>query len=982
MQVQDKAQNTSAPLSERFTLVVMSHNRKAFLRRTLQYYSTYPCKILVLDSSQHADESLAGQFPQVDYRHLPQYTYKGLQDKLTYGVGQVTTPYMVFAADDDFLLHGALTESVEFLEANPDYGLCHGYGMMYLARAAEVNYYRRDCRVIEDYASADAGERVMAFMSHFLPPFYAVTRTDLLQQWYSLLPPGTSFEWQEIGHTFFLLASAKARILPIPFAVREVNYNASEHNTDVLTVLTYGDAKSVAQREAFAGFLASLPTGLSGLDPQRAKQVALDSFTAMAECLLSGRSLNGKMIFRSAWLEPGAEPVRSFGPEQFVEMPFYNKPMFDLLTEFEFLMHGMPAGRLQLQELEGVLLKQQELMQIQPNDTERTLRSRLWEALSCNLFNLEVVQRLAASLQACEGQDPQEQNDARKLQAWAERLASLPFQDSPGLLENMPSGRLLKWLEARNPEAQQLKAINEHLARHNGGPSFGILLLDLDADMVKLQATFDSLVNGHCRSFQVVVFTTGDLPATTTAQDTVHFVKVSTSNYVERINQVAAQSSRDWLLLARAGERFTASGLLRASLELLGAQGCRAVAMDEIHYGADGALKDVFRPGVNLDLLQSVPDLMAGHWLIRRDVLAAAGGYSTAFPQAMEYDLLLRLIEDGGLAGLAHLAEPLLIGQAATVEENTQQSQALTRHLGNRGYRAQVSAAQPGVYQINYGHAERPLASIILRSEDNLEQLQRCLVSVLQRTRYQRYEVVIADNHSQSEELANWLASLEQKGDRIRVLRSPRRLSASALYNAASQEARGEYLVLLAADGEVVNADWMESLLNQAQRPEVGIVGARLVDAKGATTSAGLVLGLNGHLGAAFAGEPKGASGYLNGLLAEQDYSAVSGACLMIRKDVYNAVGGLDEEHFAEAFADVDLCLKVADAGLLTVWTPQVQILHPGILADDTQVAAALRDKWQARFEHDVTYNQNLSLTGKGFTPGAPASVDWAQLLA
>lgn len=982
MQVQDKSQDASAPLSERFTLVVMTHNRKAFLRRTLQYYSTYPCRILVLDSSLQADEALVAQFPQVDYRHLPQFTYKGLQDKLTYGVGQVTTPYMVFAADDDFLLHGALTESVEFLEANPDYGLCHGYGMMYLARGAEVNYYRRDCRVIEDYSSQDAGERVMAFMGQFLPPFYAVTRTDLLQQWYSLLPPGTSFEWQEIGHTFFLLASAKARILPIPFAVREINYGASEHNTNVLTVLTYGDAKSVAQREAFAEFLASLPTGLSGQDPARIKQVALDSFVAMAQCLLTGRSLNGKMIFRSAWVEPGAEPVRSFGPEQFVEMPFYNKPMFDLLTEFEFLMHAMPAGRLQLQELEGLLLKQRELMQVQANDSERTLRSRLWEALSLNLFNAEVVRRLADSLQACEDKSAEEQEDARKLQAWAERLAAVPFQDGPALLESMPSGRLLNWLEARGPDARQLKSIQEYLVRHNGGPTFGILLLDLEADMVKLQATFDSLVNGHCRAFQVVVFTTGELPATTTARDTVHFVKVSTANYVERINQALAQSSCDWLVLARAGERFTASGLLRASLELLGAEGCRAVAMDEIQYAADGTLKDVFRPGVNLDLLQSVPDLMAGHWLIRREVLAAAGGYSTNFAQAMEYDLLLRLIEDGGLAGLAHLAEPLLIGHAAPQEENPQQSQALTRHLGKRGYRAQVGSTQPGVYQINYAHAERPLVSIILRSEDNLEQLQPCLVSVLQRTRYQRYEVVIGDNHSQSPELADWLASLEQKGERIRVVRSPRRLSASALYNAASQEARGEYLVLLAADAEVVNADWLESLLNQAQRPEIGVVGARLLDARGATTSAGLVLGLNEHLGAAFAGEPKGASGYLNGLLAEQNYSAVSGACLMIRKEVYNAVGGLDEEHFAEAFGDVDLCLKVADAGLLTVWTPQVQILHPGTLADDPQAAAALRDKWAARFAHDVAYNQNLSLCGKGFTPGVPASVDWAQLLA
>ncbi|MGH8329330.1 MAG: glycosyltransferase, partial [Pseudomonas fluorescens] len=696
-----------------------------------------------------------------------------------------------------------------------------------------------------------------------------------------------------------------------------------------------------------------------------------------ADCLLEGRSLKGTMIICSAWLEAGEEPIRSFGPQQFVEMPFYNKPVFDLLTEFELLLHAMPAGRLQLQELEGILLKQHELMRIHPNDTDRTVRSRLWEALSLNVFNRAVVKRLAESLK-----DSEEPEEGLKLQAWAERLDALPGQQDRRLFENMPSGRLLDWLEARNPDAAQLKTITAHLAKHNGGPQFSILLLDLDADMFKLQATFDSLVGGHCKAFNVVVFTTGDLPATTTVRDTVHFVKVTTTNYVERINQIVAQSNADWLLLAEAGDQFTASGLLRASLELQGAEGCRAVAMDELQRKADGALSDVFRPGVNLDLLQSVPSLMARHWLIRRDVLAQARGFSAQYTQALEFDLLLRLIEEGGLAGLAHLAEPLLICNAPVEEANAQEQQALTRSLAARGYRAQVSSALPLTYQIDYQHAERPLVSIILQSQDNFESLQRALVSVLQRTRYQRHEVLIADNHSQCEELATWLSSLEGKGDRIRVLRSTKRLSASALNNFACAEAKGDYLVLLSAESEVVNANWLESLVNQAQRPEVGIVGAKLMDIRGVTTQAGLILGLNGDLGSAFIGERKDAKGYMNGHQVEQNYSAVSGACLMIRKALYEAVGGQDEEHFDEAFGDVDLCLKVADAGYLIVWTPQAQLLHPGVLPEAPQARAALRDKWKARFAQDSSYNQNLALTGKGFTLGDACSVNWAQLLA
>ncbi|EJM69777.1 putative glycosyltransferase [Pseudomonas sp. GM50] len=977
MQVQNSAQNNVAPLNERFTVVVISHNRNAFLRRTLQYYSSYPCTVLVLDSSVEGDEHMARDFPSVDYRHLPQFTYQGLQEKLTYGVNQVTTPYMVFAADDDFLLHGALTESVEFLEGNPDYGLCHGYGMMYLARATEVNYYRRDKRVQEDYNSQQPEDRVMQFMDQFLPPFYAVTRTDLLQQWFSLLPAGTSFEWQEIGHAFYLLACSRARILPIPYIVREANYGASDHSTNVLTVLTYKDAKTVADREQFAQFLASIPTQFSDSDPARVKQIVLDSFTAMADCLLEGRSLKATLIFRSAWNEPGREPVRSFGPEQFVEMPFYNKPMFDLLTELEFLLHAMPAGRLQLQELEGILLKQHELMRIQPNDNDRTIRARLWEALSLSRFNRSVVKHLIESLEGTE-----EQDEKLKLQAWAKRLESASGQDDRTLLQNMPSGRLLDWLEARNPEADQRSAISRHLATHDGGLQFSILLLDLDADMFKLQATFDSLVNGHCKAFKVVVFTTGELPATTSVRDTVHFVKVTTANYVDRINQIVDQSSVDWLLLAEAGDQLTPSGLLRASLELIGAEGVRAVAMDEIQRQSNGSLAEVFRPGVNLDLLQTVPSLMARHWLIRRDVLVQAKGFSAQYTQALEFDLLLRLIEDGGLAGLAHLAEPLLICNAPATEENAQERQVLTRHLANRGYRGQVSSTLPQTWQIDYQHAQRPMVSIVLQSQDNLEHLQRALVSVLQRTRYQRHEVLIVDNHSQSPELAEWLSGLEGKGDRIRVLRTDRRLSHSALYNVAGAEAKGEYLVLLSAEAQVFNANWLDAMLNQAQRPEVGIVGAKLTDTQGVTTQAGLVLGLNGDIGSVFVGERKDAKGYMNGHQVEQNYSAVSGACLMIRKDLYDAVGGLDEEHFDEAFADVDLCLKVADAGYLTVWTPQAQLLHPGLLPEAPQARAALRDKWQARFQQDPAYNSNLALTGKGFTLSEPTSVNWAQLLA
>jgi GT2 family glycosyltransferase len=188
--------------------------------------------------------------------------------------------------------------------------------------------------------------------------------------------------------------------------------------------------------------------------------------------------------------------------------------------------------------------------------------------------------------------------------------------------------------------------------------------------------------------------------------------------------------------------------------------------------------------------------------------------------------------------------------------------------------------------------------------------------------------------------------------------------------------------VLLAADSEVVNPNWIDLLLNHALRPEVGIVGGKLVSRDGKVAQAGLILGLNDGVGSPFIGEKHSAEGYMQRLAVEQNYSAVSKVCLMIGKELFNALGGLDEVTFADGFSDVDLCLKAGQAGYLNVWTPLVQVLHTGELPQAPQALAALREKWSTAFAQDPAYNANLALNGKGFTLGENTSINWAQLLA
>jgi glycosyltransferase domain-containing protein len=954
------------PLNERLTVVLLAQEQSDSLRRALKYYADFPCAILVADSSAQADAH-AQEAAHVSYLHSPHLADADMYARVADSVKHVTTPFVVIADVDSFLLTHALTDSLLFLEQNEQYVACQGYSLTYRPDVNHIEYFRRDRKVVEDYSADDAYARVAGFMEQGVSLVNAVTRTSCLQAWFAGVPARTSAHWHEVGRMTYLLAAGKVRIIPTPYALHALHDVENSLDGDIRNALNYADPKAKADREAFAQTLASIVSAASGISAEFSRQQVLDSFAVLGDGLKTRSYLAHDKLVRSKWNIGVNRPEPLFEPRQFVELPFYSEAFFGLLEQIEFLIHLMPAGRSHLESLEPALLKQAELSLAQSNPDAESLKSRLWRAYEAYSFNAGIVGRLIKELDMT----GKEAEAAESLIEWRDRLAACSDHDNGKLLDDMPSGRLLNWLDSRNPAPAELKKLTTTLARNPAGSQIGILLLDLDADTFKLQATFDSLIDGYCRTFKVIIFTTAEPPAVTTPQHTLHFVKVSESNYIDKINQSVKQSNCDWFTLMQAGETFTKNGLLQAAVELKQAPHCRAVAMDEIHREANGTLSHAFRPGFNLDLLQSLPAYMAHHWLIRREAMVEAGEYSREFPNAIEFDLLLRLMEQGGMNGLAHLSEPLVICPAPELEINEDEQKALTRHLNARGYRAAVSSVVPGSYKIDYRHADRPMVSILLESRDNLPELQRCVQSILQRTRYQRFEVLIGDNNSNSAELAAWLVQQEQTSNRVRVLRSDQRLSSAALRNQVSQQAQGEYLILLDAQSQVVNVGWIELLLNQAQRPEVGVVGARLIDPEGTITQAGLILGLNGGVGSAFVGEPKAARGYMQRLVVDQNYSAVSSACLVIRKELYDAVGGLDEDSFAEALGDVDLCLKVGHSGYLTVWTPHVQVVHPGLVNVSHEALVALKSKWAASFEQDEAYNRNLSLAGEAFTLAA-----------
>lgn len=565
-------------------------------------------------------------------------------------------------------------------------------------------------------------------------------------------------------------------------------------------------------------------------------------------------------------------------------------------------------------------------------------------------------------------------------------LASLKSRNTP---PERPV-TLEEWLARRQPSLAQRSLLAPHLV---DAPTIGILVLTPDGDEAALDRTLDSLLADESSRdrTRVYVLSNGSEAPQRDGLDIRHH-RLEGGTQTDALNTLVSTGSFDWFVLVRAGDCFTASGLTIIAQELIGAPGMRAIYADEIMRNTDGGLSAMLRPGFNLDLLLSMPSSMASHWLYRREVVVAAGGFDPAFAESPEYELLLRLIDTGGLDGLGHVDEPLLI--AAAPESRTRQAEldALQRHLRNRGYeQAQVSATLPGCYRIEYGHQGMPGVSIIIPTRNHLAQLRRCLETLLEKTAYRNYEVLIVDNDSSDEDARTWLAGIEaMNSPQMRVLRFTGKYNRSAMLNFGARQARGDYLLLLDPSSAVVKEDWLDAMLNHAQRPEVGIVGAKLLHNDGRIQHAGMILGLRDAAATPFIGLKHDDPGYMFRLQVDQDYSAVSDACLLVRRDVFDSVaGGLDESALPLFHGDIDLCLKVRNAGYLVVWTPHAVLLHDALLEkgrneEERQEADAERvtllERWLPLIARDPAYNQSLTLHGVGFQVDTGNQMNWRPL--
>ncbi|MCH4564685.1 glycosyltransferase family 2 protein [Halomonas sp. EGI 63088] len=286
----------------------------------------------------------------------------------------------------------------------------------------------------------------------------------------------------------------------------------------------------------------------------------------------------------------------------------------------------------------------------------------------------------------------------------------------------------------------------------------------------------------------------------------------------------------------------------------------------------------------------------------------------------------------------------------------------------------------PGSARLRWPVAEpAPLVSLLVPTRDGIDILKPCVEAILERTDYRHFELLILDNQSRCPETLAYLEEVARRDSRVRVLRWDQPFNYSAINNFGVRQARGEILGLINNDVEPVDGGWLTEMVSQARRPEIGCVGAKLYYPNDMLQHAGVVLGLGGVAGHVHRFFPRQDAGYCGRLKLVQNLSAVTAACLLVRRAVFEAVGGLNEADLAVAYNDVDLCIKVREAGYRNLWTPHAELYHHESVsrgADDTpekharwmREMAYMKRTWGEKLRDDPAYNPNLTLVHEDFS--------------
>lgn len=459
----------------------------------------------------------------------------------------------------------------------------------------------------------------------------------------------------------------------------------------------------------------------------------------------------------------------------------------------------------------------------------------------------------------------------------------------------------------------------------------------------------------------------------------------------ENTNSAIEIATGDFIAFADHDDELTPNALFECVKAINEKPQTLVIYTDEDKMSMDGHkfFQPHFKPDYNPDLLCTV-NYICHLFVVSRKVIEKVGGLRSEFDGAQDYDFVLRCVEVVKDEEICHI--PKILYHWRCHEDSTAENpesklyafeagrRAIQAHYERTGIHAEVFEGEYlGLYRTKFIRDHDPLISIIIPNKDHIDDLKRCMESIEQKSTYKNYEYIIVENNSTDPATFEYYKKLEAENPKVRMVYWDGVFNYSAINNYGASFAKGEYLLLLNNDTEIINPDCLEELLGYCMRKDVGAVGARLYYEDDTIQHAGVVIGFGGIAGHCFVQQKRGTTGYCHRIICAQDYSAVTAACMMVKRSAFDAVGGLSEE-LAVAFNDIDFCMKLRKAGYLIVYNPYAELYHyesksrgledtPEKVARFNKEIATFEKKWPEILKKgDPYYNPNLTLKSQDFS--------------
>ncbi len=524
-------------------------------------------------------------------------------------------------------------------------------------------------------------------------------------------------------------------------------------------------------------------------------------------------------------------------------------------------------------------------------------------------------------------------------------------------------------------------------------PLISICVPLYNTPMPFLKQLVESVLNQSCQRWQLCLADASDSAHTEVGEyikslgcGKISYIKIDNIGISANTNAAAALAQGEYIALADHDDVLSPNAVYEVAFCAY-STGAAFIYSDEALFTSD-ILRPVtghFKPDFAPDYLNCC-NYICHFSAFTKKLFDEVGGLDPACDGSQDHDLFLKLSEK---TVPAHIQKVLYYwrvhdgstsaGTGAKPYVTEAAKRAVAAHLERTGAKGEVSDGLfPSTYKVNYKIKGTPLVSIMIPNKDHADDLKKCLESVFEKTLYRSFEVIIIENNSTKKETFDYYEALERRFDNLRVVKYEGGFNFSAINNFGRKHSRGEYLLMLNNDVEVINGEWLYEMLSLCSQDGVGIVGAALYYPDDTVQHAGVVVGLGGYAGHSHKYARREGSGYMFRLATVQNFSAVTAACMLVRADVYDEVNGLDEE-FTVAFNDVDFCLRVRKAGYRVLYTPYAKLYHYESKSRglDEKGEAKLRfDGERARMKQrygdmltrDEFYNPNLTLDREDFS--------------